>query len=66
MALSLGTGRAVQSILGFGERRTTEKCAPHRILLRWPGGVVRGIMWSGGDRGMTGCLECPLARPVLA
>ena len=26
----------------------------------------RGIPWAGGDPCMTGCLECPLAWPVLA
>ena len=26
----------------------------------------RGILWAGGDPRMTGCLESPLARPVLA
>ena len=27
---------------------------------------TRGILWAGGDLDMTGCLECPLTRPVLA
>ena len=26
----------------------------------------RGVLWAGGDPCMTGCLECPLARAVLA
>ena len=28
--------------------------------------MARGILWAGGDTRMTGCLESPLARPVLA
>ena len=28
--------------------------------------MARGILWAGGDPGMTGCLESPLASPVLA
>ena len=28
--------------------------------------MARGILWAGGDPCMTGCLESPLARPVLA
>ena len=28
--------------------------------------LARGILWAGGDPRMTGCLESPLARPVLA
>ena len=31
-----------------------------------PGDMARGILWAGGDPCMTGCLESPLARPVLA
>ena len=27
--------------------------------------MARGILWAGGDPRMTGCLESPLARPVL-
>ena len=26
----------------------------------------RGVLWTGGDPCMTGCLECPLASPVFA
>ena len=26
----------------------------------------RGVLWARGDSCMTGCLECPLASPVLA
>ena len=28
--------------------------------------MARGTLWAGGDPRMTGCLESPLARPVLA
>ena len=28
--------------------------------------MARGILWTGGDPRMTGCLQSPLARPVLA
>ena len=28
--------------------------------------LARGILWAGGDPRMTGCLESPLARPILA
>ena len=24
------------------------------------------VLWAGGDPCMTGCLECPLVRPILA
>ena len=27
--------------------------------------MARGFLCAGGDPGMTGCLECPLTRPVL-
>ena len=33
-----------------------------RPVVRRPG---RGVLWTGGDPCMTGCLECPLASPVL-
>ena len=28
--------------------------------------MTRGILWTDGDPGMTGCLEFPLTRPVLS
>ena len=40
--------------------------APCHFWLRWPGDMARGILWAGGGPRMTGCLESPLARPVLA
>ena len=39
--------------------------APCHFWLCWPGDMARGILWAGGDTRMTGCLESPLARPVL-
>ena len=49
------------------ERQLPRKIdVPCHIWLRWPGDMVRGIPWAGDDPGMTGCLECPLTRPVLA
>ena len=40
---------------------------PRHFWLCWPRDVARGILWAGGDPCMTGeCLECSLARPVLA
>ena len=39
---------------------------PRHFWLRWPGDVARGILWAGEDPCMTECLECSLARPVLA
>ena len=43
-----------------------EISARRHFWLRWPGDVARGILWAGGDPRMTGCLESPLASPVLA
>ena len=40
--------------------------APCHFWLRWPGNMARGILWAGGAPHKTGCLENPLARPVLA
>ena len=40
--------------LGPGERSTAKSCAPHQLWLCWPGGVVRGILWIGGDPAESG------------
>ena len=66
MILCRRRSRVVQLALRPGERSIAENCAPRRLWLRWPGDVVRGVLWAGGDSGMTGCLNCPLTRPVLA
>ena len=40
---------------------------PHVTFgIHLPGDVARGILWAGVDLCMTECLECLLARPVLA
>ena len=40
------------------------KCQMSILTNVWRHG--RGVLWAGGGPCMTGCLECPLARPVLA
>ena len=57
----------IQSILGSREVLTAGNWCPIcYILLYWPRNMVRCILCAGGDPGMTGCLECPLTRSVLA
>ena len=42
--------------------KCVENCSNRKVVRRHG----RGVLWAGGDPCMTGCLECPLARPVLA
>ena len=50
----------------LGSHTSVGISVPLHFWLRWPGDVARGILWAGGHPFMTGCLECSLARPVLA
>ena len=42
--------------------RNTVPCQLRPVVRRHS----RGVLWAGGDPCMTECLECSLARPVLA
>ena len=61
---SYGRDACLISLWDLGSRTSAGNLC--HFWLRWPGDLARGILWAGGDRCMTGCLECPLARPVLA
>ena len=56
----------VQSILGSRKVVTAGSWRPVSHLASLAGDMARGILWDGGELDMTGCLECPLTRPVLA
>ena len=42
------------------------KLCPRPNWQHWPGGMVRGILWAGGNSGMIGCLKYSLTKQALA
>ena len=66
MTLCICVGRVVQLVLGFRECNNVENFVPHKLWQHWPGGMIRGILWTGRYSGIIGCIEYQLTKPVLA